>query len=106
MKIKDVLNSLQSRQRNLTRLCVLSTIFILTFSVLGLASHNARAASPPAFTFTNYEIARSWDQSFAGVSCPNTGSNCWNWTGEPHLATAPDGTIYAVSDNTASTHPT
>jgi hypothetical protein len=105
MKIKDLSYSIQHRKRTLTRLCVLSTIFILTFSVLGLVTHTARAASPPAFTFTNYEIARSWDQSFAGVSCPNPGTNCWNWNGEPNLATARDGTIYAVSENTAFNHP-
>jgi hypothetical protein len=105
MKIKDLTYNLQNRKRTLTRLCVLSTIFILTFSVLGLASHNAHAASPPAFTFTNYEVARSWNQTYTGVSCPNPGSNCWNFNAEPNIATAPDGTIYITSENTAFNHP-
>jgi hypothetical protein len=97
--------SLQHRKRTLTKISVLATIFILTFSVLGLATHSARAASPPAFTFSNYEIARSWDQAHAGVTCPNSSDNCWNWHAEPNIATAPDGTIYVSSENAAFNHP-
>jgi hypothetical protein len=104
MKIKRLFYGLQHKQ-NLTRLCVLSTIFILTFSVAGLATtHNARAASLPAFTFSNYEIARSWDQAHAGVTCPDTNNPCWNFHGEPNIATGPDGTIYVTSENTAFNH--
>jgi hypothetical protein len=103
MKVEDVMYGLQRKKRNLTRLSVLATIVVLTLSVLGLANHTAHAASP--FTFTNYEVARSWDQSFAGVSCPNSGINCWNFNGEPNIATAPDGTIYITSENTAFNHP-
>ena len=81
-----------------------SLVTLLSFSVLGIVAVKSAAAAP-GFGFTNYEIARSADQSFAGVSCPNSGSNCWNWNGEPNIATAPDGSIYATSENTAFNHP-
>src|SRR5260370_23400109 len=87
------------------KLFALSLILVLTFSILGVSDLKSAAASSPAFTFTNYEVARSADQSFASVTCPNSGTNCWNWNGEPNIATAPDGTIYATSENTASNHP-
>jgi hypothetical protein len=80
-------------------------VFLLAFSILGVISVRSVGASSPAFGFTNYEVARSADQSFAGVTCPNSGTNCWNWNGEPNIATAPDGTIYATSENTAFNHP-
>jgi hypothetical protein len=80
-------------------------MLLLTFSILGVINLKSGAAASPAFGFTNYEVARSADQSFAGVTCPNTGTNCWNWNGEPNIATAPDGTIYATSENTAFNHP-
>ena len=104
MQIKNAVYDFQHRKLNLTKLCVFSTIFVLTFSVLGLASHNVHGAAP-AFTFANYEIARSWDQAHAGVTCPNNAGNCWNWHAEPNIATAPDGTIYATSENAAFNHP-
>ena len=91
------------QELNVKKLVALSTILILAFSIIGLANHTVHAATP-AFTFTNYEIARSWDQAHAGVTCPNSGTNCWNWHGEPNIATAPDGTIYASSENTAFNH--
>src|SRR5260370_40360348 len=87
------------------KLFALSMVLVLTFSILGVSDLKSAAASSPAFTFTNYEVARSADQSFASVTCPNSGTNCWNWNGEPNIATAPDGTIYATSENTASNHP-
>ena len=87
-----------------SQLIAITSIIVLSFSVLGLASHTAHAAQP-AFTFSNYEIARSFDSSFAGVSCPNSAGNCWNWHAEPNIATAPDGTIYATSENAAFNHP-
>src|SRR5260370_31699285 len=87
------------------KLFALSLILVLTFSILGVSDLKSAAASSPAFTFTNYEVARSADQSFASGTCPNTGTNCWNWNGEPNIATAPDGTIYATSENTAFNHP-
>ena len=93
-----------SQKRNVKKLVALSAICILSLSIIGLASHTARAATP-AFTFTNYEIARSWDQDHAGVTCPGSGGLCWNWHGEPNIATAPNGTIYASSENTAFNHP-
>jgi hypothetical protein len=86
------------------QLIALSSIFILSFSILGIASHTAHGTTP-SFTFSNYEIARSFDSSLAGVSCPNSSSNCWNWHAEPNIATAPDGTIYATSENAAFNHP-
>jgi hypothetical protein len=87
-----------------TQLIALTSIVVLSFSILGIASHTAHAATP-AFTFSNYEIARSFDSSFAGVSCPNTAGNCWNWHAEPNIATAPDGSVYVTSENTAFNHP-
>lgn len=104
MQITNAICDFQHRKLTLTKLCVLSTIFVLTFSILGLASHNVHG-STPAFTFANYEIARSWDQAHAGVTCPNIAGNCWNWHAEPNIATAPDGTIYATSENAAFNHP-
>ena len=87
-----------------SQLIALTSIIVLTLSITSIASHTAHAAAP-AFTFSNYEIARSFDSSFAGVSCPNTAGNCWNWHAEPNIATAPDGTIYATSENAAFNHP-
>ncbi len=87
-----------------SQLIALSSIFILSFSILGIASHTAHGTTP-AFTFSDYEIARSFDSLFPGVSCPNTAGNCWNWHAEPNIATAPDGTIYTTSENAAFNHP-
>ncbi|HZY47772.1 MAG TPA: hypothetical protein VFE96_08260, partial [Candidatus Bathyarchaeia archaeon] len=104
MKTKAQQHNLQHTKLDLRKLIAFSSIFVLAFSTLSLATHTAHATTP-AFTFTNYEIARSWDQAHAGVTCPNTGTNCWNWHGEPNIATAPDGTIYVSSENTAFNHP-
>src|SRR5260370_25355375 len=87
------------------KLLALSLVLVLTFSILGVSDLKSAAASSPAFTFTNYEVARSADQSFASVTCPNSGTNCWNWNGEPNIATTPDGTIYATSEHTPFNHP-
>jgi hypothetical protein len=104
MKIDLLANNSQHESLTTTRLTVLFTIFVLTLSALGIAAHNVHGATT-SFTFSNYEVSRSADQSFAGVSCPNSGTNCWNWHAEPNIATAPDGTIYAVAENTAFNHP-
>ncbi len=87
------------------KLCAFSLVLVLAFSILGVASLKSVAAPAPAFGFANYEVARSSDLAHAGVTCSNTGTNCWNWNGEPNIATAPDGTIYATSENTAFNHP-
>ena len=104
MKIEIQLYNFLPTNTSIKKLVAFSAIFILSFSILGLTSHTVHAATP-AFTFSNYEIARSFDSSFAGISCPNSGSNCWNWQAEPNTATAPDGTIYATSENAAFNHP-
>jgi len=105
MKITPLLNNSQHGILNVTKLSVTFVVLVLALSVFGIAAHTVHGASAPAFTFTNYEVARSWNQSFAGVTCPNSGSNCWNFNAEPNIATAPDGTIYIVSENTAFNHP-
>jgi hypothetical protein len=84
-----------------------STIaFILLVGMLGVVV----LATPPAgasgkFKFSSYEIARSGNSTVSGVACPNRGTNCWNYNGEPNIATAPDGSIYVSSENTAFNHP-
>ncbi len=81
-------------------------IFLLLFSILGLVTLSSPvAADSPKFAFTTYELSRSSNSSISGVTCPNSGTNCWNWNGEPNIATAPDGTVYASSENTAFNHP-
>lgn len=96
----------QSSHGNLNpaKLVAFSIILVLTISTLSIASHQVNAATP-AFTFSNYGLARSADQAHAGVTCPGSGPNCWNWHFEPNIATAPDGTIYATSENGAFIHP-
>ncbi len=83
-----------------------SAILLLSLSFIGaLAFAVPAAGASPKFAFTNYEVSRSADSSYAGVSCPNGGTNCWNFNGEPSIATAPDGSIYVSSENTAFNHP-
>src|SRR5207244_6081675 len=91
--------------RRPAKLCAFSLVIVLAFSIFGVMSLKSVAAASPAFGFANYEVARSSDLAHVGVTCPNTGTNCWNWNGEPNIATAPDGTIYATSENTAFNHP-
>lgn len=95
-----------SERKHSLKLIAPSLILLFAFSVIAMAVLIApAAAASPKLSFTNYEISRSADSSFAGMTCPNGGTNCWNYNGEPGLATAPDGTIYATSENTAFNHP-
>jgi hypothetical protein len=97
----------EPEKSRLAKLTAISLILLLTVGGFGLFSvfTPAASASTPTFTFSNYELSRSGDSTHAGVSCPNTLGNCWNWNAEPNLATAPDGTVYVSSENAAFNHP-
>ncbi len=83
-----------------------SLIFVLALGTLGtFALALPTSASSPKMSFSNYELPRSANSSFSGVTCPNGGTDCWNWNREPNIATTPDGTIYVTSENTAFNHP-
>lgn len=83
-----------------------SLTLLISLGIVGaLALVVPATATSPKISFSNYELSRSGNSTFSGVTCPNGGTDCWNWNGEPNIATAPDGTVYASSENTAFNHP-
>jgi hypothetical protein len=97
------------RKSDLARLGTLSFAFMLALSALSAVVVHAApayAASPSNFAFTNYELGRSNYIPFPSPpdTCPNGGPDCWNWNAEPNIASAPDGSIYASSENAAFDH--
>lgn len=98
-----------SKSRNLkhgiTNFGILAFAFLIASSAFGL-SFPASAKGPTNFVFSNYELGRSNYVPFPSPAdtCPNGGPNCWNWNGEPSIASAPDGTLYVSSENLAFNH--
>jgi len=92
-----------TQKRTLTRLCVLSTIFELTFSVLGLATHTAHAAPP--LHVQQLRACALLDQSFAGVSCPHWIKLLGTGTASRTLRPPPTEQSTLYLRNTAFNHP-
>jgi hypothetical protein len=94
-------------KHGITKIRIIALAFLLASSAFSIAlPFSALAKGPTGFAFTNYELGRSNYIPFPSPpdTCPNGGPNCWNWNAEPNIAAAPDGSIYASSENAAFDH--